>query len=96
MPEYYKEACKNAFKIWITKAVETNNTHLIEKMIDDLLAKNIFHALENYEQCIYNEVSKRLYKNKNIPISIARMAKLKVPTVSKYAPIAMNILSRNP
>ena len=50
-------------------------------MIDDLLAKNIFHTLEDYEQCIYNEVSKRLYKNKNIPISITRMAKLNLPNL---------------
>ena len=27
MIEYYKEACKNALKIWITKPAEPNNTH---------------------------------------------------------------------
>jgi len=81
MIEYYKEVCKKAFKIWITEAAEPNNTHPIKKMIDDLLTKNIFHTYEDYEQCIYNEVSKRLYKNKNIPISITRMAKLNLPNL---------------
>lgn len=79
MENFLKEACKKAFRLWITEAAEPNNAHPIKSLINDLLTKNIFHTLDEYETCIYAEVAKRLYKNKIAPDDVTKLAKLKLP-----------------
>lgn len=79
MEEFMKEACKKAFLLWTKEIAEPNNTTPIKNLINDLLSHNTFHTHSEYEDCIYREVAKRLYKNKTLPQDIINIAKLKLP-----------------
>ena len=76
---YFQEACKIAFKLWLQK--EPNNTESVKLLIEDFLVNNKFHELEEYENIIYKESAKRLYRNQQIPDTAATLAKSKLPRV---------------
>ena len=79
MTDFLKKSCKKAFMLWITEATEPNNTHPIKILINDLLTHDKFHTFEEYENCIYSEVAKRLYRNKIPPKEVNTLSKLKLP-----------------
>ena len=76
MEQFMEESCKKAFILWTKEIAEPNNSRAIKILINDLLIYNKFHAFEEYEKNIYNEVANRLFKNKLIPKEIEKQDKL--------------------
>ena len=47
--------------------VEKNNTNEVLELINDLLLKGELKSLQTFDNIIYLEAAKRLYRNSNIP-----------------------------
>ena len=77
--EFFKEACKTAFKLWLIK--ESNNTETVKDLIYDFLSNDKFHKLSEFEDKIYKEAAIRLYRNQNIPEHTTNLAKAKLPRI---------------
>ena len=48
-------------------------------MLDDFISKNILHSQEEFNKTIYKEAAIRLFKNRNPPENVTKLAKLKLP-----------------
>ena len=81
------DACKKNIITW--NKVEENNTDEIKKLMNDYLEGNRFIPIEEWENTIYKEAIKRLFRNDKIPETIISKEKLKVPNI-------INLISNAP
>ena len=85
--EFLYEASKKAMHAWIK--VEENNTPEIKELINEYIEGNKFIQIEEWENKIYLEALKRLFRNNNIPNKITKQIKMKTPNI-------INLLSNAP
>ena len=87
MSLFFKESLKKIFRIWLN--AEPNNTIKIKQFIDDLLTKDNLHTYEEFQKEIYDQAAERLFRNKNLPPDIKKLARAKLPRlldISSNAP----------
>ena len=58
---FYKETIKQTFLVWLK--VEPNNTKETLKLIDEFLTNGNLKSLETFDNIIYEEAAKLLYKD---------------------------------
>ena len=85
--QFLYEASKKAIITW--NKVEENNTDEIKKLMNDYLEGNRFIPIEEWENTIYKEAIKRLFRNDKIPETIISKEKLKAPNI-------INLISNAP
>ena len=76
---FYKETIKQTFLVWLK--VEPNNTKETLKLIDEFLTNGKLKSLETFDNVIYEEAAKRLYKDGQIPLEIKKLTKCKLPRI---------------
>jgi len=63
--------------------------NLIKQFIDDLLAKDNLHTYDEFQKEIYDQAAERLFRNKNTPLHVKKLARAKLPRlldISSNAP----------
>ena len=68
---FYKETIKQTFLVWLK--VEPNNTKETLILIDEFLTNGNLKSLETFDNIIYEEAAKRLYKDGQIPLEIKKL-----------------------
>ena len=81
------EASNKAIITW--NKVEENNTDEIKKLMNDYLEGNRFIPIEEWENTIYKEAIKRLFRNDKSPDTIISKEKFKAPNI-------INLISNAP
>jgi len=61
--------------------VEPNNTKEILKLIDEFISNGNLKSLETFDDIIYGEATKRVYKDGHIPLEIKKLTKCKLPRI---------------